>query len=359
MTDLNKSGEKSSGKTKNSRKKPHRQERVLHIVLWIVLGSLLAGTILSFARYQKQLSSLSLGTGSDALYNRHFSFVGDRTRPFQSAVYNAALSEAETYGDYIEFTGESLDTTYSLAELMAIASASAPDGIIVNATDNDEMESAINEAAGDGIPIICIGTDIYGSARQSYVGISYYTLGQTYGQCLLPLYDKTALDVLVIGSLEDHATGQNLVISGLQDYLMQHGASSWFNMTSQTVGDGKSFSVAEAVSDLFLSGDLPDVLICLDETTTTCACQAVVDSNHVGEVAIYGYYMNDSILDAIQKEVISGTLTVSTQEIGKTAVDNLEEYLSTGFTSEYSAIGIETVTPDNAEEFIEEEEAAE
>ena len=99
-----------------------------------------------------------------------------------------------------------------------------------------------------------------------------------------------------------------------------------------------------------------DILICLDETSTTCTCQAVVDTNHVGDVAIFGYYINDVSLDAIRKEVINGSLTVSAKEIGKSAVDSLEEYLSSGFTNEYASISIESVTPENVDAYGEEEE---
>lgn len=110
------------------------------------------------------------------------------------------------------------------------------------------------------------------------------------------------------------------------------------------------------MEDLFTAGDLPDILICLDETSTTCTCQAVVDTNHVGDVAIFGYYINDVSLDAIRKEVINGSLTVSAKEIGKSAVDSLEEYLSSGFTNEYASISIESVTPENVDAYGEEEE---
>ena len=104
--------------------------------------------------------------------------------------------------------------SYSLEELMNIAAASAPDGIIVNAIDNADMEEAVNSAAQQNIPVICVGTDIYGSKRSSYVGISYYTLGQAYAQCILPLQKDAQQRVLVIKSPEEHTTGQALILSG-------------------------------------------------------------------------------------------------------------------------------------------------
>ncbi len=306
-----------------------RRQDGLILILWIVIAALAAGTVVSFTLFHRHMNSILAMADGGTAFRRHFAYVGDPSNSFQNAIYEAASQEAAANG----------------------AAASAPDGIIVNAIDNADMEKAVNSAAQQNIPVICVGTDIYGSKRSSYVGISYYTLGQAYAQCILPLQKDAQQRVLVIKSPEEHTTGQALILSGLHDALRQSGADSSFSITYQTVGDSKSFSTAEAVEDLFAAGDLPDILICLDETSTTCTCQAVVDTNHVGDVAIFGYYVNDVILDALQKEVISGSLTVSTKEIGKSAVDSLEEYLSTGFTSEYSPIGIESVIPENADAY--------
>ena len=328
-----------------------RRQDGLILILWIVIAALAAGTVVSFTLFHRHMNSILAMADGGTAFRRHFAYVGDPSNSFQNAIYEAASQEAAANGDYVESVGSSLEMSYSLEELMNIAAASAPDGIIVNAIDNADMEEAVNSAAQQNIPVICVGTDIYGSKRSSYVGISYYTLGQAYAQCILPLQKDAQQRVLVIKSPEEHTTGQALILSGLHDALRQSGADSSFSITYQTVGDSKSFSTAEAVEDLFAVGDLPDILICLDETSTTCTCQAVVDTNHVGDVAIFGYYVNDVILDALQKEVISGSLTVSTKEIGKSAVDSLEEYLSTGFTSEYSPIGIESVIPENADAY--------
>lgn len=326
------------------------------LILSIAIIVLAVGTIMSFLLYHRHMNSILATADSSTSFRRHFSYVGDSTSSFQNAVYDAASKEAAANGDYVESVGASLEVPYTPEELMNIAAASVPDGIIVNAVNNADMEEAVNRAAQQNIPVICVGTDIYGSRRTGYVGISYYTLGQAYAQCILPLEQDRLQNVLVIKSPEEHTTGAALILSGLHDALRQSGADGSFSITYQTVGDSKSFSTAEAVEDLFTAGDLPDILICLDETSTTCTCQAVVDTNHVGDVAIFGYYINDVSLDAIRKEVIHGSLTVSAKEIGKSAVDSLEEYLSSGFTNEYASISIESVTPENVDAYGEEEE---
>lgn len=61
---------------------------------------------------------------------------------------------------------------------------------------------------------------------------------------------------------------------------------------------------------------LPDIIICLNELSTTCVYQAVVDYNCVGEIAILGYYDTDTILKAIERNVITATISIDTEQMG-------------------------------------------
>ena len=72
----------------------------------------------------------------------------------------------------------------------------------------------------------------------------------------------------------------------------------------------------------------------------------------MGDVAIYGSFTNDTILNALRKNIISGVLTVSPEEIGKKAADSMTEYKDSGFVTEYSTIDIQSVTPDNVDKYV-------
>jgi len=324
-------------------------------LLYIAGTVLIIITVVITVIFQRQVHALSNLSETGPDYKYHFAFVGDRSNSFQNAVYNDALKEAEKNGSYLEFTGKNLGTSYSVPELMNLAVSAKADGIIVNGDDSESLKSAINQAVKAGIPVICVGADSYGSKRQSFVGASYYNLGEKYGNMLRSLVKNRQQSVLVIASPEEKTTGQNLVISGMQSILEKNHVMNRFSISSKTLGDGDSFSTAEAVTNLFEEKNLPDILICLDETTTSSVCQTIVDTNRVGDVTIYGYYMNDTILNAIQKNVAALTLTVSTEEIGRTAVDNLLAYIKDGFVTEYSSIHIETITAENVQQYIDRE----
>lgn len=334
-----------------------RFQRLLHSrkfpqLLLLVLSLI---TVITLVLFELQVRSLLSSSDRTLSFRRHYALIGDPSSPFLGSVYTTAQEEASRSGDYVEFMGKDLDKDYSSLELMNIAIAARVDGIILDADDSSDMTAAIAQADEAGIPVICIGTDNYGSARKSFVGISYYTLGQEYGKFITShLVTDNVMKVLVIASPEEHVTGQNLVFNGLRDYIAQQHRTSRFQISSQILGGDDRFSTAEAVTDLFGSEtqSLPDILVCLDETSATSACQAIVDSNHVGDVQILGYYLNDTIINALQKGIIPATLTISAQEIGQKAVDGLNEYLSSDFVSEYSSIDIETITAATLDDYL-------
>lgn len=317
----------------------------------LLLSILALITVCTLVLFEMQLRTLLPSKTPGLSFRRHYALIGDRTSSFLNAVYESAGRRASESNDYIEFTGKDLDVEYTTPELMDIAIAAKVDGIILDADDSTEMSDSILRANEAGIPVICIGTDSYGSARKSYVGVSYYTLGQEYARYITShLVTRDVMRVLVIASPEGHVTGQNLVYNGIRDYISSQHRTSHFQISSKILGDSGIFSTAEAVSDLFDNDSeeaLPDILVCLDETSSTSACQAIVDSNHVGDVKILGYSLNDTIANALQKGVLSATLTISTQEIGEKAVDDLNEYIDSDFVSEYTSIDITTVTASN------------
>lgn len=336
--------------------KHSRPIRGLNLFLCIFGSILVIITIVSMVVFERQIHALSDLSSGGSGFRYNFAYIGDKSSSFQNAVYDQALREAEKNGDYLEFTGKNLDTSYTIPKLMDLAIQSRADGIIVNGDDSEDLKSAINRAVNAGIPVICVGTDCYGSGRQSFVGVSYYNVGEAYGNTLSSLAENRRQNVLVIASPEDKTTGQNLVISGIKNSLEKNNVMDRFSISSKTLGNGDSFSTAEAVTDLFESADLPDILVCLDETTTSSVCQTIVDTNHVGDVTICGYYRNGTILNAVERNVAAMTLTVSAEEIGRTAVDNLLEYIDSGFVTEYSSIDIEIITPENVGDYLEKEE---
>lgn len=345
------------------KKKPSKHNntpRLTYVAIAAMIAFLSAVTIVSLVLFEYQVRLVGAGNGEVKTYSRHYAFVGDRSIPFLQSVYSAAADAGAENGDYIDFTGQSLEGNYTVLQLMDIAVKSEVDGIIVNADDSDEMSDAIASAEDAGIPVVCIGSDSYGSRRQSYVGISYYNLGQAYGTEIVDLVknnaitmpDNNVLQVVILTSPSDRSKGQNLVYSGIRDYISSVNYSSYCSFSTETAGNGTMFSAAEDITDLFNSDSLPDIIVCLDEANTTAACQSIVDTNHVGDVTILGFYSNETILNAVSKQIIPATFTVDTERIGRETVNCLDEYIESGFVTDFISIDIETITAQNVDSYM-------
>ncbi len=97
---------------------------------------------------------------------------------------------------------------------------------------------------------------------------------------------------------------------------------------------------------------LPDIFICLDELKTTCVYQAMVDYNRVGQVGILGYYDSETILNAIDRNVIAATISVETKQMGRYCLEALEDYLQYGNTNQYYMADVTLIDKSNVADYI-------
>lgn len=136
----------------------------------------------------------------------------------------------------------------------------------------------IDEAVERGIPVVTLYGDNTHSARCSFVGVGSYNLGREYGRQVLKLAsvsESTApMTVAVLVNAHALNSAQNIVCSGIQDALEQE--KIWgpeIELSLITVDDTNTFSVEESIRDIFMNEKLPDIIICLNELSTTCVYQ--------------------------------------------------------------------------------------
>ena len=104
------------------------------------------------------------------------------------------------------------------------------------------------------------------------------------------------------------------------------------------------FSAQEEIRGLFAERKPADIFVCLDELSTVCVSQLVVDYNLVGNAQILGFYISDAINSALAKQIISATITADTYQMGRDGVEALTEYRQSGYVSDYYAAEISVVT---------------
>lgn len=302
-------------------------------------------------------------------YEHYYAMItSDDKADFWQDVYRGAKQQGELHGAYVELFAGDVGSRYSMQERMEIAIASDVDGIILEGEESLALKNALQQAKEKGIPVVTVSRDMVESDRISFVGISRYDLGQTYGKqtCtlareILKQWEKAGLasggeklQITVLVNKEDDSAGQNLLMSGIREELARDGVlAGKIELDTYSVNDSGAFTAEESIRDLFIGReDVPDILVCLSEIYTTCAYQAVIDYNKVGITNIIGYYDSQTILNAIEKEVIYSTISMDAAQMGKYCADALSEYGESGYVSEYYTVDTYVVNLLNVDDYM-------
>ena len=293
-------------------------------------------------------------------YDRHYAFIAeDSESDFWQEVFNASKEQALEYNAYLEDLGSGLGRDYSAEELLRIAVNSKMDGIVYSGGTSDKVRKLIDKAADEGIGVVVLQNDVEASKRQCYVGLNYYELGQMYALQVEKLVGdddikNTTVDILVDGDMSEGAS--NLIAMAIEDYLREKkGEDSLPEIIVTRIDAEDIFSAEESIRNIFLvKEDLPNIMLCVNSVYTRCAYQAVVDYNLVGQIQIVGFFSNDTILDAVDKQVIFSTISVDTDEMGKSCIQALHEYNNMGYTNSYLPVGIEVVDQIKAQQMLSE-----
>lgn len=377
----------------------------------IILTVLMAVFVLWFYRGSYQVES-----EAGVYDRYYMLITQDSKSPFWQSVYQGACERALSDNVYVDWLGNDQFQNYSVEEQMQVAIASDVDGIIVTAGENEEMTALIDKAVSAGIPVVTLSGDNTQSARCSFVSVGSYNLGREYGRQALQIVRERLVgtteervkvgwgagmqqgavleppqaaaevqqgedgqaktigmsdediavetELVKVGSSErpirvtilvnpyTRGLDQNILYSGIQETLEQERGETAIELALQTVDDTNAFSVEESVRDIFMAGNIPDILICLNELNTTCAYQAVVDYNMVGKVSILGYYVSDTILNAIDRNVIYATVYIDAPQMGGFCIDALQEYHELGYTSQYFTADISLISAENAADYL-------
>lgn len=331
---------------------------LLMTVLLIVITTIVGVFVFSFYinQFTKKMDS--------SQYDKYYVMIADDTNSsLWQSIYEGAYETGIAGNSYVDLLNGSFDNNFSREDLMRIAIASEVDGIIVAADESTEMTELINEAAEQGIPVVTLYADNTQSNRCSFVGIGSYDLGREYGKEVLEIAQASAamisgtkerpLKVMVLVNAYAQDSGQNILCSGIQETIEKDKQEDMeIEMALVSIDDTNAFSVEESIRDIFMNEELPDIIVCLNELNTTCVYQAVVDYNKVGQVNILGYYDSETIINAIDRNVIYATISIDTRQMGKYCVEALTEYNTFGNTSQYFITDIDLINKENVSLYL-------
>lgn len=267
---------------------------------------------------------------------------------FWQAFYGCAQDWAQKNDAILELKGSGKENDYTKLDYMNMSIASNADGIILQYSGEQGLEAKINEAVQKGIPVVTVMGDAVHSKRQSFVGVSDYQLGSAYGEKVAEYVTEDTQSILILLKKNIDDMNQSQIYTQISNAAQaKTGADAEIKVTGKNLLSTGTFETEEAVTDIFQQKDkVPDILVCMDEETTECARQAVLDFNLAGKVTIIGYYSSEDILTAVEKGVISVTCDVDTDQLGKYTIEALTEYQKEGRTNSYYNVDINFLDKD-------------
>lgn len=330
-----------------------KEKKKLSWALFITLGSLILTIVLAISVFQIYLKSMRIEKEEQNYNDYYVMIVEDRKSHFWQEIYNGAYMAGLEENVYVDLLGSNLSQNYDKYELMEIAIYSEVDGIMVEADESARMTELIDQAVASDIPVVTLYGDNSNSMRCSYVGLGNYELGREYGKQVLDIAGDEPITAAVLVSTQASDSSQNIVWSGIKETVLQENEKNAdIDLTLISVDDSSNFTVEESIRDIFMQESLPQIIICLNEVNTTCLYQAVIDYNKVGDIAILGYYDNDTILKGIYRGVITSTISIDAEQMGHYCIDALTEYKKYGNTSEYFMADITLIDKRNVADFV-------
>ena len=315
-----------------------------NLIVFLVLAGILVVFYMTGESYYEGLTGKSSQEKeSTEVYKYKYDMIVDGPdSPFWQAVYNCAQEWAQQNDAILELKGSGKESSYNKLDYMNMSIASNANGIILQYSGEQGLESKINEAVQKGIPVVTVMSDAVRSKRQSFVGVSDYQLGSAYGEKVAEYVTKDTKSILILLKRNIDDMNQSQIYTQISNAAQAKADSAdSIQITGKNLLSTGTFETEEAVTDIFQQKDkIPDILVCMDEETTECARQAVLDFNLAGKVTIIGYYSSEDILTAVEKGVISVTCDVDTDQLGRYSIEALTEYQKEGRTNSYYNVDI-------------------
>lgn len=330
-----------------------KKKRTNLLVFLTIAGILVILYMTGEAYYEGLTGRSSQQEENGKVYRYKYDMIVDSPESsFWQAVYNCAQEWAQKNNAILELRGSGKENDYNKLDYMNMSIASNSDGIILQYSGEQGLESKINEAVQKGIPVVTVMSDAVHSMRQSFVGVSDYQLGSAYGEKVAEYVTKDTKSILILLKRNIDDMSQSQIYTQISNAAQaKAGSAADIKISGRNLLSTGTFETEEAVTDIFQQKDkVPDILVCMDEETTECARQAVLDFNLAGKVTIIGYYSSDDILTAVEKGVISVTCDVDTDQLGRYSIEALTEYQKDGRTNSYYNVDINFLDKDAVRE---------
>ena len=169
----------------------------------------------------------------------------------------------------------------------------------------ESLNGAIKKATDAGIPVVTCDADLPTSARVAFVGTSNYTAGQDLAKWWIKKLGGKGKIALVgmptLSNIRDRIDGMKNVFATSQIQIV-------------TIGDSKTDSVGAAETAKAILLKYPDLsgMIGVDSHSGAGIGTAVREAGKAGKIVVTGWDRDNSLLELIDKGVVTGTVVQRT-----------------------------------------------
>lgn len=272
----------------------------------------------------------------DQLY--HIAVIGNSSAdPTWNSVLESIQDAALTLPVAIENHAPRYSNIEEMLDYLDMAVLAKVDGIIVQGNDDPAFLALVNQAEGLGIPVVTVINDSPESLRRAFVGSNNYAIGEAQGKMLAAILQmgKVAIVRNDFTNTSKENTASHAQLNGALSALNNLEDISVEGNYITTIG-GRS--VNEVFDEIMEKG--MDGILVLDAQNTLDISKLIVQQNLVGKIDVVGFGGFDSIIAAIDNEILQGTIDSNADEIGKNAIVHMVELLQGEHPSTYVDTGI-------------------
>lgn len=255
---------------------------------------------------------------------------------------------AEEFGFSVYFTGPATGSSEDQYQIMDDLITKGVDGIAISCVDGEAMSPLITKALENGIPVVCMNTDVPASERLGYAGQDLVQSGRDCAQTLIDYMGESGKVVIsTVGAAQTYA---QLREQGMREVLEQYPDIEVIN-TVDTKGDAvNAYSMMESC---YLAN--PDLKGVLDVANTFNYWGTLIGENpdrHMDSdnpLYVVGFNWYDDILYNISLGQGTASLSQNPTMQGYESVKMIYDFLTTGDASVFQVMDTGSTVIDKTE----------
>ena len=278
-----------------------------------------------------------------------FAFVTNNASNFWTIAKKGLDKAEKDLGIKVEFQQPPTGTIADQRRIIENLLTKGIDGITISPIDPVNQTDFLKTVA-EQVPLLCHDSDAPDSGRLAYVGTNNFKAGQEAGKLIKEVLPDGGEIMLFVGLL-DAQNAQDRK-AGIEKELEGSGIKI---LDTRTDGVDPAKARANAEDAMVSNPDL-DCLVGLWSYNGPALASAVKGSNKVGEISIVCFDEDDATLQAIEDDIIYGTVVQQPYEMGYQSMVLLNKIYKEGAEKAVPEggivdTGVKTIRKDNVGEF--------